>query len=73
VARDTEGQAKGTRKATAAAMTRIEQMLGDAGVVSLERELSSSRGALELLKRQFSSMEYGGDTHSPRFATTSQQ
>lgn len=61
VARNTEGRPSGSRKATVAAMSRIEELLGDAGVVSLERELSNSHGALELLKRQFSSMEYGGD------------
>jgi hypothetical protein len=66
-----EGRLKGSRKATAAAMTRIEEMLGEEGVASLERELSSSRSSLELLKRQFSSMEYGGDTHSPKFGTPS--
>ena len=41
-------------------MLRLHQMLGDDGVTTLERELSSGRASLESLKRQFSSMEYGG-------------
>ena len=42
------------------AMLRLHQILGDDGVTTLERELSSGRASLESLKRQFSSMEYGG-------------
>lgn len=46
-------------------MTRIEQMLGEEGVATLERQLSNSKASVDLLMKQFSSMEYGGDS-SPR-------
>lgn len=41
------------------AMLRLQSLLGEEGVVTLERELSSGRASLEGLRRQFSSMEYG--------------
>ena len=47
------------------AMERLTQMLGDEGVATLERELSSGKLQFEELRRQFSSMEYGGGS-SPR-------
>lgn len=61
---DVEARAQGSRR-TALAMTRIEQMLGEEGVATLERKLSNSKSSIELLMRQFSSLEYGGDS-SPR-------
>ena len=59
-----EGRTKGSRKA-AAAMTRIEEILGEEGVATLERGLSHSKASIEALMKQFSSMEYGGDS-TPR-------
>lgn len=45
-------------------MIRLQSLLGEDGVVTLERELSSGRASLENLRRQFSSMEYGGNSSS---------
>ena len=46
-------------------MSRIEEILGEEGVATLERELSSGKASVDQLMRQFSSMEYGGDS-SPK-------
>ena len=59
-----EVRTRGSRK-TSAAMSRIEEILGEEGVATLERELSSGKGSVDQLMRQFSSMEYGGDS-SPK-------
>ena len=45
-------------------MARLSEMIGDEGVATLERELSSGRATFDSLRRQFSSLEYGGGSNT---------
>ena len=40
------------------AIQRLSEILGEAGMARLERELSAGSGHFETLRRQFSTMEY---------------
>lgn len=59
-----EIRTRGRPKASSA-MSRIEEMLGEEGVATLERNLSNGKASIDQLIKQFSSMEYGGDS-SPK-------